>query len=205
MIFHKPLLSLLDSKTKQKVGVFLLHHDALMSEREIAAAAGVSHMSINRIMRELAEFHVVHFVRTGKAHLWRVNRNSYAFLILSELLENFSHQKSSLGDLIRTIRENLPLSSIECLVLFGSVAGRTEHSDSDIDLYVQVNDDAGKRDIEPYLEKLNLFCLERYGNSLSPYILTEKEKNMKAGLKLLDKIRQGIKIHPQNNIHESRP
>jgi predicted nucleotidyltransferase len=196
MVFHKSLLSVLNSKTKQKIIGFLLKHEALMSEREIAAVSGVSHMSINRIMRELAEINFIHFVRAGRAHLWRVNRGSYAFHIFSGLFNTLAQKTVPFEDLKRTILDKLPLPSVENLILFGSVAMGTERFDSDIDLYIQVKDESKKQEIEQAVEGLVLFCLERYGNPLSPYILTEKEWKERNNLKLAEKIKKGIKIYP---------
>lgn len=196
MVFHKSLLTVLNSKTKQKIVGFLLKHEALMSEREIAAVSGVSHMSINRIMRELAEINFVHFVRAGRAHLWRVNRGSYSFHILSGLFNTLSQKKAPFEDLKRTILDELPLPFLENLILFGSVAMGTERFDSDIDLYIQVKDESKKQEIEQSAEELVLLCLERYGNPLSPYILTGKEWKERSDLKLAEKIKKGIKIYP---------
>jgi len=196
MVFHKSLLTVFNSKTKQKIVGFLLKHEALMSEREIAAVSGVSHMSINRIMRELAEMNFVHFVRAGRAHLWRVNRGSYAFHILSGLFNTLSQKAEPLEDLKRTILDKLPLPSIENLVLFGSVARGTEGFDSDIDLFIQVKDESKKQEIEQAVEGLVLFCLERYGNPLSPYILTKKEWEERNNPKLSEKIEKGITLYP---------
>jgi predicted nucleotidyltransferase len=167
-----------------------------MSEREIAAVSGVSHMSINRIMRELAEMNFVHFVRAGRAHLWRVNRGSYAFHILSGLFNPLSQKTAPFEDLKRTILDKLPLPSVENLILFGSVAMGTERFNSDIDLYIQVKDESKKQEIEQAAEELVLLCLERFGNPLSPYILTEKEWKVRNNLKLAEKIKKGIKIYP---------
>jgi predicted nucleotidyltransferase len=196
MVFHKSLLTVLNSKTKQKIVGFLLKHEALMSEREIAAVSGVSHMSINRIMRQLAEMNFVHFFRAGRAYLWRINRGSYAFQILSGLFNTLAQKTEPLEDLKRAIRDKLPLASVENLILFGSVAMGTERFDSDIDLYVQVKDESKKQEIEQAAEELVLLCLERFGNPLSPYILTEKEWKVRNNLKLAEKIKKGIKIYP---------
>jgi len=200
MVFHKSLLTVLNSKTKQKIIDFLLKHEALMSEREIAAVSGVSHMSINRIMRELAEMNFVHFVRAGRAHLWRVNRGSYAFHILSGLFNPLSQKTAPFEDLKRTILDKLPLPSVENLILFGSVAIGTERFNSDIDLYIQVKDESKKQEIEQAAEELVLLCLERFGNPFSPYILTEKEWKKRSNLKLAKKIEKGITFYPPDRI-----
>lgn len=202
MVFHSPLLTFLDSKTKQKIIGFLLKHEALMSEREIAAVSGVSHMSINRIMRELAKTNFVHFVRAGRVHLWRVNRASYAFRFLSGLFTTLSQNTAPLEDLKKTILEKLSLSSIENLILFGSVAAGKERFDSDIDLFIQVKDESKKQEIAQAVEGLALLCLEKYGNPLSPYILTEKEWKESSNPKLAEKIKKGIDLYPTKSIDE---
>ncbi len=94
MKFHISLLDVLNSKTRVKIIKFLLTHEASMSEREIASILKVSHMSINRTMRELADVNFVDFVTVGKAHLWKVNRKSYAFKVLFILIEGVSDIKS---------------------------------------------------------------------------------------------------------------
>lgn len=66
MKFKVSLLDVLSSKTKVKIIKFLLKHEASMSEREIASILKVSHMSINRTMRELADVNFVNFVNIGK-------------------------------------------------------------------------------------------------------------------------------------------
>ncbi len=67
MKFHTSLLNLLNSKTKVKIIRFLLTYEASMSEREIASILKVSHMSVNRTMRELTDMNFVNFVVVGKA------------------------------------------------------------------------------------------------------------------------------------------
>jgi len=45
---------------------------------------------------------------------------------------------------------------------------------------------------------LSLICLERFGNTLSPYVLTRKGLREKEGLKLLSEIDSGIILHQRN-------
>jgi len=96
MKFHISLADIMSSKTKMKIVKFLLNHEAAMSEREIASVLDVSHMTINRIMKELADINFVSYVTIGKAHLWKVNRRSYAFSVLSQLIKEISKIKGPL-------------------------------------------------------------------------------------------------------------
>jgi predicted nucleotidyltransferase len=203
MVFHKSILDVMSSKTKLRIIGFLIRHEALMSEREIAAVSGVSHMSVNRIMRELAEMNFVHILRAGRSNLWRVNRNSYVFHILSDKYLTLMDSKAPLEDLKNTILGNLPLSLVAKVILFGSIASNADKFNSDIDLFIQVKDKDEKQQIELATEKLATLCLERFGNVLSPYILTKEELKARTGLKLISNIKEGIILYPRENTHES--
>lgn len=197
MKFHVSPLDMLDSKTKLKIIKFLLTHEASMSEREIASILKVSHMSINRTMRELAEMNFVNFVIIGKAHLWRVNRKSYTFKVLSELIKSISGIKEPLEDLKKTILGNLPKSLIKKVVLFGSIAKGSERINSDIDVFVLVKDMRRKKEMESSINKLSNVCFEVYGNRLAIYILTEQEMRQKKNLRIISEINNGIQIFPK--------
>ena len=197
MKFHISLLDVLNSKTKVKIIKFLLTHEASMSEREIASILKVSHMSINRTMRDLAELNFVNFVTIGKAHLWKVNRRSYAFRVLSELIKGVSSIKEPLEDLKKTLLRNLPKTLIKRVVLFGSITEGSERTNSDIDVFVLVKDKQSKGKLEPEIEKLSNICFEAYGNRLAPYILTEQEMKQKKNLKVISEVDKGIQIFPE--------
>jgi len=194
MKFNASFLDIINSKTKIKIVKFLLTHEASMSEREIASILKVSHMSINRTMRELSELNFVNFVTIGKAHLWKVNRKSYAFKVLSEFINGVSRIKDPLDDLKNMILKNTPKALIKKVVLFGSVAKGMEKIDSDIDVFFLVKDSGGKEKLGSALEKLSNACLETYGNRVSPYILTEQETKKKARQKFLSEINKGITV-----------
>lgn len=197
MKFHISLLDTLTSKTKIKIIRFLLNHEAFMSEREIASVLNVSHMSVNRTMRELAELNFVNFVTIGKAHLWRVNRKSYAFRVLSEMIKGVSDIKEPLEDLKLIVLNNLPKTLIKKVVLFGSIAKGSERSNSDIDVFILVKNKLSKKKLEPQIEKLSNFCLEVYGNRFAPYILTEQEMEQKKNLKIVSEINKGTQVFPK--------
>jgi len=196
MKFNASLIDILNSKTKLKIVKFLLTHEASMSEREIASVLKVSHMSINRTMQELSEVNFVNFITIGKAHLWKVNRKSYAFKMLSEFIEGVSRIKEPLDDLKNIILKSTPKALVKKVVLFGSVAKGAGKLDSDIDVFFLVKDNKDKEKLGFALEKLSNACLETYGNRLSPYILTEQETKKKARQKFLSEINKGIKIFP---------
>lgn len=197
MKFSDSLLDVLNSKTKVKIVKFLLTHEASMSEREIASIIKVSHMSINRTMRELADTNFVDFITVGKAHLWKVNHKSYAYKVLSELIKRTSSIKDPLDDLKKVLLNDLPKTLVKKVIVFGSVAKTLEKAHSDIDVFILVRDKNSKEKLEPYIEKLSNICFEKYGNRLAPYVLTELEIKKKKNLKIISEIDKGIQIFPK--------
>ncbi len=197
MIFRISPLDVLNSKTKVKIIKFLLTHEASMSEREIASVLKVSHMSVNRTLRELSDMNFVDFVTIGKAHLWSINRKSYAFRVLSEMFKGVSDIPEPLGDLKKILLKKLPKTLIKRVVLFGSVAEGSERTNSDIDVFILVKDKQSKEKLETNIEKLSNLCFEVYGNRLAPYILTEQEMKQKKNLKIISEINKGLEIFPK--------
>lgn len=198
MLFRNSVISFLNSPLKLKIISFLIKKDILMSEREISRLLDVSHMSVNRTMQELEGINFVHPGRVGRAHVWRVNRRSYAYQVYSRVIESLKDINSPLDDLKETILANLPLPAIEKLVLFGSVAKQDERPDSDIDIFILVKDASAMAEIHTAVEALSLICLERFGNALSPYVLTRKGLREKAGLKLVSELDSGVVLHQRN-------
>jgi predicted nucleotidyltransferase len=197
MKFRISPLDVLNSKTKVKIIKFLLTHEASMSEREIASVLKVSHMSVNRTMRELSDMNFVDFVTIGKAHLWKINRKSYAFRVLSEMFKGVSDIPEPLEDFKKILLKKLPKTLIKRVVLFGSVAEGSERTNSDIDVFILVKDKQSKKKLETQIEKLSNLCFEVYGNRLAPYILTEQEMKQKKNLKIISEINKGLKIFPK--------
>lgn len=195
MKFHFNILDLLSSRTRVKIIKFMLAHEAPMSEREIASILEISHMSVNRSMRELLEYNLVNFTTAGKAHLWRANKKSYAFKALSELFRCTGKISGPLDDLKKTIRANLRGTPARKAVLFGSIAAGLEKTDSDIDLFIQVKDAAARKKLEQTADKLSTLCLEKYGNVLSFYILTDREIDNKKDLNIISEINKGDEIY----------
>jgi predicted nucleotidyltransferase len=197
MKFHISLLDVLNSKTKVGIVKFLLTHEAAMSEREIASILKVSHMSVNRAMKELASVNFGNFVTIGKSHLWKVNHKSYAFKVLANLIKDVSVIKGPIEDLKDTLLRHLPKTLIRKVVLFGSVSKELESVNSDIDIFILVKNVNDKKALEPSIEKLSNLCFEVYGNRLAPYILTEQEIAKKMNLKIISEIEGGVQIFPE--------
>lgn len=200
MRFHESYLDLLRSQVKLKIIEFLLSHEASMSEREIASILKISHMSVNRTMQELAEMNLVSYVVIGKAHLWKVNRRSFAYKALKQLVDKLKTMPDPLLELKHLIIRHLLKSLMKRVVLFGSIVKNTERPDSDIDLFILVKNIKDQNNLEESIEKLSSACLDIFGNRLAPYILTEKQYKEKQGLSVITEINKGIQLYPNGEI-----
>jgi predicted nucleotidyltransferase len=167
-----------------------------MSEREIASIIKVSHMSVNRTLRALALYNIVSYSVAGKTHLWKLNKKSYGYIILSGLIQNISLFESPIDHLKKTILNSLPVELIKKVVLFGSVAKGMEDPDSDIDLFILTKNDTNKNKIQNDVDDLSNKCLDAYGNRLEAYILTENELKQKRDLGIMREVEKGVQIFP---------
>ncbi len=139
----------------------------------------------------------MNFVVVGKAHPWRVNRKSYVFKVLHQLIKEVSETKEPLENLIETLVKDLPEALIKRVLLFGSLVKGSERPDSDIDIFVVVKNNQDKQKLEKSFDKLSNMCLEVYGNRLAPYVLTEKEVSQKKRLKIISEVNKGLQLFPR--------
>lgn len=197
MKFQFSPVSVLKSEEKLKLLRFLIHHESAMSGREIASLLKISHMSVNRAMQEFVSMNFVQYVTVGKAHVWKVNRKSYAYKILRQLVECLREIPDPLSELKAVVMKYLSKHRIEKVVLFGSIARKEDRPDSDIDLFIVVKNKEGQKKIEATIEKMSNDCLEIFGNRFSPYILTVQQFKQKQRLPLMAEINKGIQIFPK--------
>ncbi|MGA2091408.1 MAG: nucleotidyltransferase domain-containing protein [Endomicrobiales bacterium] len=197
MKFHISPIEMINSLAKISIIRHLMMFESPMSEREIASVIRIPHTSVNRTLKELAQYNMVSYSVAGKTHLWKINKKSYGYTLLSDMIKDISSLKYPLDNLQKTIQDTLPLELIKRVVLFGSVAKGLEKADSDIDLFILVQNDTNKNEIQKAIGDLSNKCLDAYGNRLEAYILTDKELTQKEDLNILREIEKGIQIFPK--------
>jgi predicted nucleotidyltransferase len=203
MKFRDSFFQLIDTEAKLKVVRFLLNHESAlpagqagMSEREISSLVRISHMTVNRVLRDLEQWHFVSYERVGRAHVWKVNPQSYAYDVLNTIKTAVDTLPQPVEALKATILSGLPKKNLIKVILFGSVSKNDEKTDSDIDLFVLTQNKESLKSLEEALERLSIICLEKFGNRLAAYVLTEKQLQQKKDLRLLEEIEKGIQLFP---------
>lgn len=194
MQFELSLDKIIGSKAKVKILKYLFGHQASMSENELAKVVKVSVMTINRLMKELRDFNLVSMERVGNANVWSANKESYAYIALSKVINELSGLPSPIEHLKATVSGNIPKGLGKKVILYGSVAQGKSRVNSDIDLFILVSSQKEAEGLTAPLDRLSGLCLSLYGNRLAPYVLTEAQLQEKRRLPFLKQIEKGIRI-----------
>ena len=192
MQFREFTRKALGSEGRVRVLLYLLRDRAPTSEREIARILGLSNTAVNKIMKDFYDINLVAPMRVGSAQAWRVNEGSYAYNAVTNL--KYLAGSPPLEDLKGKISETLHNYAIIKAVIFGSLAEGRELPSSDIDLFVLIEREDVRKVVLERLTKLTEKCMQLYGNSLSPTVMTEKEAGMHKNQKLVEAARKGISV-----------
>lgn len=191
MRVHNPLDKILSNEIKVKILRFLCKTEAEWSGRQIAKEIKVSPAACHKALRELNNEGALLLRGVGKSNLYSLNKEN---LIVSDLLKPLYERESKIPDeiyegIVRNI-SSLVIKDIVSIAIFGSVKKRKERPTSDIDLLVLVKNSENKGEVEEDFGKVNEKIISRFGNTVSPYIQTVEEFNLKykKGLSLIKNI-----------------
>ena len=113
----------------------------------------------------------------GTVNLINLNAESYLY---NELKKFFDFEQATLRHLKEEVSKSLP--KVKSIVLFGSIANRTEKFNSDVDVLIITEDKAKAKGI--IAKKQEIFS-KKFGNMLSAYIITENEFRQKKNTALI--------------------
>ena len=173
MKFQNYLEDVLGSKVKIKVLRLLTRYENKeFTSRELARLSGVSHTAVLRTINDLEKDNIISKEFYSGAHKIKINKNSYLYNKIKEIL---SKEKNTKEELINDLKKIVPKNAISA-VLYGSIMKETAKENSDIDLLVITND---------YFKEIDNNIKDKYGNSLHIMHLTldkfKREAKRKAG------------------------
>ena len=180
MRVHNPLDKILNSEVKVKILRFLCKTEAEWSGRQIAREIKVSPAACHNALRQLNNERALLLRSVGKSYLYRLNKEN---ILVSELLKPLYKRENKIPDEVdEAIVGNVSFSVINDIVsiaVFGSIERKKERPTSDIDLLVLVRNPGNKKKIEKDFGKVNEKIVDRFGNTVSAYIQTVKEFQLK--------------------------
>lgn len=174
MRFHEIPERLLGSSTAVRVlRVLVRFPQREMTGRELAREAGAPHPRALERLNEFEDEGLVSRRFAGRAHLWRLERDHALVAPLTALFQVDDRVRQELRSTLERGIGRIP--GVTEARLFGSVARGDEDPDSDIDIFLLVKDRASKDAARREMEGLRGEVRSRFGNWVSPIILTEAE------------------------------
>ena len=147
------------------VGLLVSLPEKEFTGREIAGLLGVSHSNVQRAFRVLVEVGLASKKRTGRADVFRANKDHFMFQALSDL---FKVKR----DLPERIAKGLQLAFRQSgisVTVFGSYARGEAERGSDLDVLVIAKDRAA---LEDRIGRIEGDFARRYGVPLSVKVLS---------------------------------
>lgn len=172
MRFRNYLDKILGQKTKIKALRYLINYKENISIRALSRAIKVTPPNLAIILAELKKEGVLTSREYGRSVVYSLNYGHY--LVDQVLLPLFRSEHDVLGE-IKTIINKKFIFSYESIVLFGSMARGDEHPGSDIDLLIVVGNKKDKEIAGELILDVSTAVVKKFGNQLSPYILTRNE------------------------------
>jgi len=185
MLYHNYLEMLLGSRVKVKILRTLCRHRGKeFTVRELADFLNVSHTGVRKALNDLYKMNAIRIRVIGKSHTIAVNTESYAAGLVDKM---FKMEEETLSELVKLIKKRLSDPNIASALIFGSIARGEEEPLSDIDLFILTRD---KEKAEVAISELQREVSNRFGNAISPYILSEEDLTDEDKIQILEEIRE---------------
>lgn len=169
MRFTNILEDILGHKSKIKLLRYLISSKLELTGRQLSRVTGIHHRTVHNALKELASFGIVIMHQTGKAIPYKINDNN---LLVEKILNPiFGLERDLLSYTVATVLKRIRLRVISAIV-FGSVASSSERGTSDIDVLFLVSSKKEQTKLTEAVEKIEYDFLLKYGNMLSPLVLT---------------------------------
>ena len=168
MNFTQPLNHILGQLSKIKILRFMIHAGLPMNGREIAKAAGLSHVRCHAILKELSEQGIVTLRKIGRSTVYELQPDH--IVVKHWLKPLFREERQLRKRLARTLTSHLSDKPVS-VILFGSIARKEEKAGSDIDILVIVPDKADLKRCRRELSGAEEAVTRLYGNRLSPLLM----------------------------------
>lgn len=200
MRFHLPLNDVLGSKIKLNLLRVLSRTRSDHTGRELARLIGYSHNATRSALEDLERSGLVIQRQAGRANLYSIDQDN---IIYTDILISAFRIEDELMDRVAETVAKQAGKELSSLILFGSVARSDEDPGSDIDMVLVFKDGTDLQEKEDSVHDAAVEIVRRFGNQLSPIIVTEsefeKKKRSKTGL-WREIAQTGVLIKPNKGL-----
>lgn len=200
MHFNKLLDNILGQKSKVKILRYLVQYQGDFTGREIARACNISHPIAHKALSDLKDEGVIIMRKVGNCYLYSLAIEHE--LIKEIILPLFTKENKLLQKVTQILVFTLK-NKIESIILYGSIVSGKEKAQSDIDLLI-ISKKIKPEIIEKKILEINPKILIKFGNQISPLIMTKSDfwKKFKKKDKLIAEIVKKGKILYGKSISE---
>jgi len=200
MRFHLPLNDVLGSKIKLNLLRVLSRTRSDHTGRELARLIGYSHNATRSALEDLERSGLVIQRQAGRANLYSIDQDN---IIYTDILISAFRIEDELMDRVAETVAKQSGKELSSLILFGSVARSDEDPGSDIDMVLVFKDGTDLQEKEDSVHDAAVEIVRRFGNQLSPIIVTEsefeKKKRSKTG-QWREIAQTGVLIKPNKGL-----
>lgn len=172
MKFYNVLNDIFNQASKVKILRCLVQGNREMNGRKIAQEVGLSPATGHQALNSLCSQGILVMRNVGNTHLFQLNGGNY--LVKELLTPLFQKEKKVPLVAVQELIKDIDIA-INSIVLFGSMARKKEKPYSDIDILVLVPKARDRRKAEKFFTQKNEYFISRFGNILSPYVLSIPE------------------------------
>ena len=200
MRFHLPLNDVLGSKIKLNLLRVLSRTRSDHTGRELARLIGYSHNATRSALEDLERSGLVIQRQAGRANLYSIDQDN---IVYTDILISAFRIEDELMDRVAETVAKQAGKELSSLILFGSVARSDEDPGSDIDMVLVFKDGTDLQEKEDSVHDAAVEIVRRFGNQLSPIIVTEsefeKKKRSKTG-QWREIAQTGVLIKPNKGL-----
>lgn len=194
MVFHRVLDRVFS--TWSHIAVLRVLQDSAvgMTGREISRLAGMNHRSCLKALTKLEEIAIVSRLVGGRDHRFSLNREHV--LVAEGILPLLSLERNLVQKVSVLLKTKLA-RNVQSLILFGSVATKTETPESDFDLCVVIVNEETRERVSTRVHEIADEFRRRFGANLSAFIITESEFRRRARSKkppVTEIVKEGVVI-----------
>lgn len=171
MKYKNYLDDILGQKSKIKALRHMVKFPDGVSVRELSRKIGITEPNLSAVLKDLEKNNILVSRRHGTSLVFRLNKGHY--LADEVIIPIFRKERSAIDFLGHYFAKNIKTGFIS-LILFGSVARGEERPHSDLDLAFIVSTGRDGIKLEKELSELGPAIIEKFGNMVSPYILTKQ-------------------------------
>jgi predicted nucleotidyltransferase len=172
MKIHHALDEVLANRARTKVvRALIMGRGEKATGRGLARQARISHVQAAEALRELEAIGLTSRQVVGSSTLWSIERKNVLVRGLTSLFQAEARLEEALISDLKKELKGLPLQRVS---LFGSVARREETAESDLDVFVVVNDERDAARVQDKLFAVKMRVRRRYGVWLSPIVYSAR-------------------------------